>query len=90
MDALEKNIAIMRGEALAAQLLASAALQFAAAMVPNRKEFAAGVSAFVDDTLNRGRPNNGDPDDEFNTQMRETARHIAMQHLDAIERGGGA
>jgi hypothetical protein len=56
MDALQKNIAVMRGEALAAQLLASAALQFAAAMVPNRREFAAGLSAFVDETLNRSRP----------------------------------
>ncbi len=90
MDAFQKNIAVLRGETLAAQLLASAALHIAAAMVPNRREFAAGLSAFVDDTLNRGRPNKGDPDDEFNTHMRETARHIAMQHLDAIARGGGA
>jgi hypothetical protein len=90
MNALEKNIAVVRGEALAAQLLASAAIQFAATMVPNRREFVAGLSAFVDDTLNRSRPNKGDPDDDFNTQMRETARHIAMQHIDAIARGGGA
>jgi len=39
MNALEKNVAVARGEALAASLLASAAIQTLLAMVANREEF---------------------------------------------------
>lgn len=42
------------------------------------------MSEFIDNTLNISGPGTGDAHDEFNTQMRETARHQAMQHLDAI------
>jgi hypothetical protein len=52
MNALEKNIANVRGEAIAASILASAALQTALLLVPNRTELLAGFYAFVDDTLN--------------------------------------
>jgi hypothetical protein len=86
MNALEKNIAIARGEALAASMLASAALQAAFLMVPNRDELLIRISDFIDDTLNRSGPGKGDANDELNTMLRETAREQAMQHLDAIRR----
>lgn len=86
MNALEKNIAVARGEALAASLLASAALQFAFLMSPNRQELLTRLTAFIDGTLNQSGPGKGDPDDEPNTLMRETARFQAMQNLDAIAR----
>ena len=86
MNALEKNIAVARGEALAASLLASAAIQLAFSMVPNRQELLTRLTAFIDSTLNLSGPAKGDPDDEPNTLMRETARFQAMQNLDAIAR----
>lgn len=87
MNALEKNIAVARAEALAANLLASAALQALFTIITNKQQTLSGISALIDDTLNRGRPAKGDPNDEFNTHMREVARLSAMQTLDAIERG---
>ena len=86
MNALEKNIAVARGESLAANLLATAALQATLAMVSNREEVLARMTAFIDDTLNMSGPGKGDADDEFNTRMRETARLQAMQSLDAMRR----
>ena len=86
MDALEKNIALLRGEALAANLLASVAIQAALAITSNREEVLARMSAFIDETLNMSGPGRGDAHDELNTQMRETARFQAMQSLDAIAR----
>jgi len=88
MNALEMNIAVARGEALAASLLASAALQAVFMFVPpqNREDLLSRITAFVDDTLNRSGPAKGDAQDEPNTQMRETARFQAMQNLDAIAR----
>jgi hypothetical protein len=86
MDALKKNIAVARGESLAAYLLASVAIQTALAVVSNPEEVLNRMSAFIDDTLNMSRPGRGDAHDEFNTQMRETARHHAMQSLDEIRR----
>lgn len=73
---------------LAATLLASAAIRALFAMLPiaNREQALAGISAFIDGTLNMSGPAKGDAHDEFNTQMRETARFQAMQSLDAIER----
>jgi hypothetical protein len=44
------------------------------------------ISAYIDDTLNLSGPGRGDADDEFNTQVRETARFMVMQNLDAIAR----
>ena len=86
MNALEKNIAVARGEAAAANLLASAAIQtLFAIIIADREQVLARIKAFIDDTLNQSGPAKGDPDDEFNTQMRETARFQAMQTLDAIE-----
>jgi hypothetical protein len=88
MNALEKNIAVARGEAMAATLLASAAIQTLFAMLPisSREQVLARISAFIDGTLNMSGPAKGDANDEFNTQMREVARFQAMQNLDAIER----
>ncbi len=86
MNALEKNIAVARGEAIAANLLALAALQAVLAMVPNREEVLTRMSDFIDQTLNLSGPGKGDANDEPNTQMRETARFQAMQSLDAIRR----
>jgi hypothetical protein len=88
MNALEKNIAIARGEALAAGLLASAALQAMFIFVPpqNREEVLSKITAFVDDTLNLSGPGAGDGHDEPNTLMRETARFQAMQNLDTMAR----
>jgi hypothetical protein len=86
MNALEKNVAVARGEALAANLLACAAIQAALSFMPNRKEVLAKMSAFIEETLNMSGPGKGDANDEFNTQMREIARFQAMQTLDAITR----
>jgi hypothetical protein len=86
MNALEKNIAVARGEALAASLLASATLQALLLMVSNREEFVEKIYAFVDGTLNLSGPGKGDANDEFNTLVRETARLQATQHLDGIRR----
>ena len=84
MNALEKNIAVARGEAMAASLLASAAIQTALAMTANKEEVLAGISAFIEDTLNMSGPGRGDANDEFNIQMRETARFMATQCLAQI------
>ncbi len=84
MNALDKNIAVARVEALAANLLATAALQAFFLMHPNREEALHGISAFLDDTLNHAGPAKGNPDDEFNTQVRETARFHTHRTLDAI------
>ena len=86
MNALEKNIAVARGEALAASLLASAALQTLFMIIPpgEREKFLKGMSAYIDDTLNISGPGKGDANDEPNMQMREVARFQAMQHLDGI------
>ncbi|WP_340672517.1 hypothetical protein [Bradyrhizobium ottawaense] len=88
MNALEKNVAVARGEALAASLLASAALQAAFMFIPpaNRNDLLSRITAFVDDTLNQSGPGKGDSNDEANTLMRETARFQATQHLDAMGR----
>lgn len=86
MNALQKNIAVARGEALAANLLATAALQALLALASNREEALNRISAFVDETLNMSGPGKGDAHDELNTQMREVARFQAMQTLDAISR----
>jgi hypothetical protein len=86
MNALEKNIAVARGEALAASLLATAALQAALALTANREEVLERMNAFVDETLNMSGPGRGDANDEINALMRETARYRAMQTLDQIAR----
>jgi len=88
MNPLEKNIAAARGEALAANLLASVALQTLFAMIPasHRDQTLSRIMSFVDDTLNKSGPAKGDPNDEPNTQMREYARFQAQQTLDAIKR----
>ncbi len=86
MNALEKNIAVARGEALAANLLATAAIHASLGVISNREEVLAKMTAFIEDTLNMSGPGKGDAHDEFNTQMREVARFQAMQALDAIGR----
>ena len=86
MNALEKNIAIARGEDLAAHLLASAAIRAALAIISNREEVLAEMSAFIDEALSMSGPGRGDAHGEVDTQMRETARFQAMQSLDEIAR----
>lgn len=85
MNALEQNIAVARGEALAAHLIASAALQAVLMVLPNPLEALAKISAYLDDTLNMSGPGKGDPHDELNTQMREVARFQVTQTLQHIE-----
>ena len=85
MNALEKNVAVARGEALASSLLASLALETILVMVANREEFLTRMEVFIDETLNLGGPGAGDANDEPNTLMRETARDVAMKHLDGIK-----
>jgi hypothetical protein len=87
MDAFQKNIAVTRGEALAAHLLASAALQAVFMFVPDREQTLRAISAYIDDTLNSSGPNKGDGHDEFNTLMRESARNTVDQTLTAMARG---
>jgi hypothetical protein len=86
MTALEKNIAVARGEALAANLLAMVAIQAALTITSNREQVLTWMSAYIDEALNMSGPGRGDAHDELNTQMRETARFQAMQSLDAITR----
>jgi len=88
MNALEKNVAVLRGEALASSLLASAALQalFSIVLAEHREKMLAGMTAMIDDTLNRSGPGQGDPNDEPIMQMREVARHQIDQHLSVIKR----
>ena len=59
MNALQKNIAVARGEAIAASLLASAAIHVALSIVSNRQELLAKISASIDDTLNLSGPGRG-------------------------------
>ena len=66
--------------------MAFAAIQAALTIISNREEVLARMSAYIDETLNMSGPGRGDAHDEFNTQMRETARSHAMQSLDAIRR----
>jgi len=87
MNALEKNVAVARGEALAANLLASAALQALFQVIREKEQTLSGIAAFIDGTLNISGPGKGDPNDEPNTLMREVARHSAMQTLDEMRRG---
>jgi hypothetical protein len=87
MDALQKNVANIQGQAIAATLLASAALQTVLAMVQNKDQMLDSMAAFIDETLNRGGPATGDAHDEFNTLVREKARFHADQTLDAIRHG---
>lgn len=84
MNALEKNLAVARGEALAASLLAEAALRAVFASTPDHDGLLKVISDFVDDTLNQSGPGKGDGHDELNMQMRETARFRADQSLPAI------
>ena len=84
MNAFEKNLAVARGEAVAAQLLASLAIRTAISMVTNKEEVLNEMTAFIDKALNMSGPGKGDPNDELNTQVRETARVQGMQALDAI------
>lgn len=88
MNATDKNILSARGEALAANLLASVAIQTLFAILPpaQRDTMLKRITAFVDDTLNMSGPAEGDANDEPNTQMREYARFQAMQQLDHIKR----
>jgi hypothetical protein len=86
MNATEKNIVVAHGEAIAAGLLASVALQTALLVIPNRDEILASINAYIDQTLNMSGPASGDAHDEAFTLMRETARIQAMQHLDGIQR----
>jgi hypothetical protein len=86
MNAIEKNLAVARSEALAASLLASAALRTALLVVPDRERILASIDAYIDETLNISGPGSGDAHDELNMLMRETARDQATQHLDGIRR----
>jgi hypothetical protein len=86
VNAFEKNLAVARGEALAAGLLAAVALQTTLLVIPNRDEILASINAYIDQTLNMIRPGSGDAHDELNMLMRETARMQATQHLDGIQR----
>jgi hypothetical protein len=85
MNAMEKNLAVARGEALAVHLIASAALQAMLMVLPNPLDALSRISAYLDDTLNMSGPGKGDAHDELNTQMREVARFQVTQTLQHIE-----
>jgi hypothetical protein len=59
-ERVRKNLAVAGGEALAAQLIASAALRAALMVLPNPLEVLRGISAFIDDTLNMSGPAKGE------------------------------
>jgi hypothetical protein len=85
MNAMEQNLAVARGEALAAHLMASAALQAMLMVLPNPLDALSRISAYLDDTLNMSGPGQGNAHDELNTQMREVARFQVTQTLQHIE-----
>jgi hypothetical protein len=87
MNTLEKNLAVARGEALAASLLASAALQavFMFVLPQAREELCTRLNAFVDNTLNSIGSAEGSAN-EVDIFMLETARFQATQHLDEMAR----
>jgi hypothetical protein len=70
MNALDKNVAVARGEALASSLLASLAIQTILVMVANREEFLTKMETFIDVTLNLSGPGKGDASDELHTLIR--------------------
>jgi hypothetical protein len=86
MNDFQRSVAVLRGEALGARVIASLALQTILSMPVNRKQLLAELDRFVDETLNLGGPDKGDANDEPNTLMRETARFQIMQELDAMKR----
>src|SRR5215510_2820038 len=83
MDALEKNIAVARGEALAATVLASAAIQTALLRISNREQGLTKISEYTHDTLNLSGTRGGNGNDEFNTQLLVAAGFQSMQSLAA-------
>ena len=86
MNATEKMLVVARGEALAAHLMASAALQAVLMVLPNRLDALSRISAFLTDTLNASGPGKQDAQfEELNTQMREVARFQVEQTLQHIE-----
>jgi hypothetical protein len=86
MNATEQNLAVARGEALAAHLIASAALQAALIVLPNPLDALSRISAYLNDTLNMSGPGKADAQfDELNTRMREVARFQVEQTLQHIE-----
>jgi hypothetical protein len=85
MNATEQNLAVAR-EALAAQLIASAALQAVLMVLPNPLDALSRITAYLNDTLNMSGPGETDAQfDELNTQMREVARFQVEQTLQHIE-----
>lgn len=64
----------------------SVTLRTVIAIVANKEETLSSITAYIDETLNMSGPGKGDPNDEFNTHMREIARVHAMQSVDAIRR----
>jgi 7-keto-8-aminopelargonate synthetase-like enzyme len=86
LDALQKNIAVTRGEALAAQLVASAALQVIFTIIGDKERMLKAIAQMLDDTLNISGPVKEDGQEAFHIQMRETARNVVDQHLGAIAR----
>lgn len=87
MDASQRNIAVARGEALAASLLASAALQALFVTTAAGPEILEKIESYINDILNMSGPGKGSQDDEFNAQLRETARFQVTQKLDGIRYG---
>jgi hypothetical protein len=60
---MEKNLAVARGEALAAKLLTEATLRAVLMALPNRLEVVGSINAFMDEMLNRAGPGTGDAHD---------------------------
>jgi hypothetical protein len=87
MDAAQKNMAVARGDALAAGLIAEAALRAVLQLVPDRDALFNDMFALVDDVLNLSGRTKGDASDEVRTFMCEHARAQAMHRLEAIKRG---
>jgi hypothetical protein len=84
VNAFQRSIAVARGEALAASLLANAAIKAIFSMAPSQ-QLLDHMTATIDQTLNMSGPGAGDGEDELNTLMRETARHQVYQHMDALQ-----
>ncbi|WP_441280483.1 hypothetical protein [Tardiphaga sp. 862_B3_N1_1] len=82
----QKAIAVARGEALAASLLASAAIRALFSMAPSQ-QLLDHMTRSIDQTLNMSGPGTGGGEDELNTLMRETARFQVDQHMHALQEG---
>lgn len=78
------DIAKLRGEALAGQLMGAAVIRLALSGSSEPNRVMSLIMSYIDQTLNSSGSLEGD--EEVDPIMRETARQVIDQHLAAIPR----